>query len=240
MILVLLTLLMFTLSRTIALVVVDTTAYWVNLLRYILQGFVTNELAGTSYKIDLGLNLSNVVNLTSSPTKLIVFGPGDDPTSNDKAPQGATLLSLVAETGGGINPNGTLRDLKTLTECFIENDCLEDPVFANFLACSVLNPLPSRSPVCGDEFDAAREGVDVMDIANCFLQTGNESFGEIDPNGVPTNFTLGDFEEIGEDGQRDLTHCVTRAILPPESDAALDKIQQSLRICLELFWLYSI
>ena len=179
-------------------------AYWVNLFHYILQGFVTNELAGQTYHLDLGISLPNITDVVPNATSLVAFGEGVDPMSS-VAEQSANFLSLTSGIVG--NGTGSIGDLSNLVKCLVENECLVDPVGSNFVSCAVFKLI--GTPPCRDEFDAVSESIDLGEVAQCFLP----SFG----NG--TDAALDDLsdlfaEEMDDESNLDLVKCLLGTILP--------------------------
>lgn len=202
-------------------------AYWTNLFRYILQGLVTNELAGQTYHLDLGIQLPNITTPENNVTNAVVFGHGVDPASSS-ASQVASLLGLVALAGAGINPEATTSVLSDWISCNLENDCFEDPVASNFVSCNIFKVI--GSPPCKDTFDALTASIDPEEVTQCFLPanfTGEPLDSGEAAKGVPSDFTTDAFEDLPERDRMELVLCLLRALLP---DSALEAIQRIMDI----------
>jgi hypothetical protein len=228
---------------------------WVNLFHYILQGLVTNELAGNEYFIDVAglLSTSNVSGLAAQNVSLFAFGEG---ISESTMKQISDFASLAVQTGGGINPISNLTDL---INCTLTEGCFSDPEqspASAFVACYIFNGI-LRSPPCEDEFNAVASSVNVTEILLC-VNEGDinqesallpesrklwEAFHSKD-NGMQTELArelqlfkepsqLPDFvtnatasDEENDDGRLlGFVLCLMRALLPPD---ILDGLQEIL------------
>lgn len=162
----------------------------------------------------------NSTDIVQNATRTLVgFASGMDSTSS-MARQSANLLSLTSLSGGGINPRVDQSSLSSLVDCLTENDCLVEPLASNFVSCTVFKLI--GTPPCKDEFGSATEGLDVGEIAQCFLP-GNETTSENTTQIVPE-----DFEASDEDSQNDTLLCLLRAILPPGSEDAINSIVETI------------
>lgn len=193
-----------------------------------LQGFCTNELVGRVYQInlDLGLNTAamNGTSAFGNATSLVGFAPGVDSTTS-MARQSANLLSLTSESGGGINPFAEQGSLSSLVSCLTENECLQEPLASNIIQCTVFKLI--GTPPCKDEFDSATEGLDIGEMAKCFLpddETPAENATEI----VPDGFSLDIFEASDDDSQSNTLLCLLRSILPPGAEDAIKSILETI------------
>jgi hypothetical protein len=201
-------------------------AYWANLFHYVIQGLVTNELAGKNYI----LNLNKVTGGTSegaapNATSAYVFRAGTDLSPGSRAVQVSAFLDLAIQSGPGINSDSTLGTLvlQDLVQCMVANDCLVEPIASNFLSCCVVAfPPPfDKRPPCGDEFDAVTENLDLEAIGQCFapVTPDTESLSDGTGNfarGVPIGVTDQDIDDATSLERMELVKCLIRALLPPE------------------------
>jgi hypothetical protein len=206
-------------------------AYWANLFHYIIQGLTTNELAGNDYTLDiadvLGMDTLNTNNITNA----FLFEPGTDFSPSSPAMQTSAFISLAMKAGPGINELGEsgIDNLTNLIQCFVENDCLEEPVSANILSCIVGLPPPFPPAICKDEFDAAIGTV--VEVASCFNATDGGEFAfensenEFSARGVPQNFTTDILDNLTPAEKVQLVLCLMKVLLPPER---IDKITEIL------------
>jgi hypothetical protein len=136
---------------------------WVNLFRYMLQGFVTNELGGNEYFVNLTGILPGVVNATG----ILGFSGAASTVARH---QMASLVSMAA-TGGGVNVTSlgiSGRDLVDLVNCTLTNGCFTDEnqsFTAAFMACYIFNGI--RRPPCRGEFYTAIEGINTTEVLEC-------------------------------------------------------------------------
>lgn len=223
------------------------------MFHYILQGLVTNELAGNEYFIDIAgfLPASNATEFSLNDTSLFAFGDGITQTSMDQI---TGFASLAAQTGGGFNPFGNLTDLIncTLTEgCFADS---EQSLASAFISCYVFNGI-LRSPPCEAEFNTVASNVNFTEILRCIdggddnsdadlfpefrgLQDGSKFEQEWDPSEIDRDlqshqglsllpeFVTNATNSDEEDGERllDFALCLMRALLPPDISDALQNI----------------
>jgi hypothetical protein len=212
---------------------------WANLFHYILQGFVTNELAGNEYFVDVAglFSSANATNFSLGNTSLLAFGDGISQTSFDQI---SSFTSLAAQTGGGFNAVSNLTELLncTLTEgCFADS---EKSLASAFVACYIFNGI-LRSPPCESEFATVASNANFTQISQCLVEgiTISESsifpaFREIRDVDRKMQF----FQEEGilpefvsnattaEDDRRlhDFALCMMRSLLPPDVLDALEQI----------------
>ena len=136
-------------------------AYWANLFHYILQGLVTNELAGSDYHLDLGevlkdVNIDNLVALD-----------GGNATQKEQI---GSILGLVSELPGGDGTNPDSGNLPALIECTLASGCFADEsedLSAGFIDCYLFSGLLS-SPPCNDQFNAVMSTVNITRVLDCF------------------------------------------------------------------------
>eukprot|EP00547_Thalassionema_nitzschioides_P003041 CAMPEP_0194205690 /NCGR_PEP_ID=MMETSP0156-20130528/4909_1 /TAXON_ID=33649 /ORGANISM="Thalassionema nitzschioides, Strain L26-B" /LENGTH=1620 /DNA_ID=CAMNT_0038932039 /DNA_START=162 /DNA_END=5024 /DNA_ORIENTATION=+ len=193
-------------------------AYWVNLFHYMLQGFVTNEVANNSYQIDLSGIVNELGYNVANSTHIVAF---DGNIDSVVANQVSSFMSLVVNDDVvGVNEGG---DLDDLIRCTIDSECFTEdkPPATSFIQC-YMNPIFPKSP-CIDEFQAVLENVNVTAILQCLR--------DADPDNAPnelTNSTLGDLGKIiaEEDtrSQLETILCLMKALLPP------DKIDAIMRL----------
>ena len=208
-------------------------AYWANLFHYIIQGLTTNELAEKDYTLDIA-EVLGLDKTSSSLTNVFLFEPGTDFSPTGPAMQVSAFLNLAMEAGPGINnefglgEQAGIDNLTNLIDCFVENDCLQEPVSTSLLSCIVgLPPLIPAS--CKDEFDAAIGTV--VEVSSCFNATDPEGFAfETEENafsarGVPQEFTTGSLDILTSEAKVQLVLCLMNVLLPPEQ---IDKITEKL------------
>lgn len=206
-------------------------AYWGNLFHYILQGFVTNELAGKTYHIDFGVNVSNLIpDAPSNVTNIVLFEPGLDAVRGDREAEAASFLAMVGAAGNGTNPDSSLGDIRNVVKCFSANECMANPP---------LSVMTCISWSCSAEFEAALESFPFEDVLQCFAPgNGTDPGGNsTDPGDnstdpgtnetagwLPSDFTIESFEVQDENLQWETILCLIRAILPPEVIETIKKI----------------
>jgi hypothetical protein len=210
---------------------------WANLFHYILQGLVTNELAGNEYFIDVAglLSPSNTTDFNFNDTSLLAFGDGVSQTSMDQI---SNFTSLAAQTGGGFNPVSNLTDL---INCTLAEGCFGDPEkspASAFVTCYIFNGI-LRSPPCESEFTTVASNVNFTQIMQCIVEgdTKSESdfvpeFRELndgDRNLQSLQALLPDYvtnATTGEDDGRllDFALCMMRSLLPPDILDAMERI----------------
>lgn len=148
-------------------------AYWANLFHYILQGLVTNELAGSDYHLDVGKILGGATTVDNfafdggnqAINNIFAFDGGDQ----DLKEQLSSILALVAEAPEGTNPDSG--NLGPLIECTLASGCFEDEeetLSAGFINCYLFSGLRSDPP-CNAEFDALKLTANPTEIGKCFF-----------------------------------------------------------------------
>lgn len=188
---------------------------------------MTNELSGKNYTLIAPLTLEELASSSGNITNAMIFSPGTDVSPGSVASQSSAFYSLVENAGPGNNYNWTTSGIvavAALLDCMVENKCLVEPIFVNFMDCCVFRLF--GKPPCKGEFENALERVNVTEVAKCFdsdpssqaPSTGNSSAGSSVvslPRGFPDTFTLESFESMGEVEQAELVLCLLRALLPP-------------------------
>jgi ABC-type multidrug transport system ATPase subunit len=197
-------------------------AYWANLFHYILQGLVTNELAGKVYEINLDLSGILAGNSTSPASHLVLFEPGVDGISGDNSTTEAALfLAVVAAAGNGTNPFSSIGDIRSLIACFVANECMTHP------PVSTLRCIQGIRAPCRDEFQAAVSGLPLEEITKCFVPEfgDNATVGSPDViDGTPSDFSIEGFDTLNDGRQLELVLCLIRAFIPPDVEGFLQKI----------------
>ncbi len=195
-----------------------------NMFRYILQGLVTNELSGQSYKIDIGALIPPIENtatasggsrrylsqLFDDSDGKVIFMPGTIPEGDNAAAQGAALLGLVLHAGEGENNAESEDDFRNLLECMVENKCLVEPVPMNFIECNVVSNDSQVAPVCFEQFSAVIANLEDSErqVGECFIDVidHNEPFSM----DAPASLNL---DAYAEEEHRDIASCLTRKLL---------------------------
>jgi len=139
-------------------------AYWANLFHYILQGLVTNELAGSDYHLDIGKILEGV-----NFDQIFAFDGGNKTQSE----QLSSIFALISEIPDGTNPDSG--KLPALIDCTVNKGCFadqEETLSAGFIDCYLFSGLFS-SPPCNAEFNAVMETVDLVEVGKCFIPDGS-------------------------------------------------------------------
>jgi hypothetical protein len=130
-----------------------------------LQGFVTNELAGNEYFV----NLTGILPSVTDATGILGFSGA---VSSLARHQAASLLSM-ASLGGTVNVTNSGiggADLVNLVNCTLTNGCFtdEDQSFAGaFVECYIFKGI-IRQPPCRDEFSTATSGINTTEVLECF------------------------------------------------------------------------
>lgn len=161
-------------------------AYWANLFHYILQGLVTNELAGSDYHLDIGEILEGV-----NVDQLFYF----DADNKTQSQQLSSIFALVSEIPKGTNPDG--RKLPALIDCTLTKGCFadeEEKLSVAFIGCYLFSGL--RSPPCSKEFLAVIETVNMTEVGNCFKEPDQQLAAILSPVPPMEPFTV-PFGEIG-------------------------------------------
>lgn len=140
-------------------------AYWANLFHYILQGLVTNELAGSDYHLDVGEILGGM-----NVDQMFYF----DADNVTQSQQLSSILSLVSEIPHGTNPDSS--KLPSLIDCTLSNGCFSEEggkLSAGFMDCYLFGGLFSDPP-CSEEYKAVLESVDVVEVGKCFINSDEQ------------------------------------------------------------------
>ena len=143
-------------------------AYWANLFHYILQGLVTNEMAGSDYYLDVGRAVPGI-----NVSRIFAFdGLGSSPI---KADQLSNILELVSQVPSGTNFQTDETKLSQLMNCTLTNECFTNTtgvvdISSSFIGCYMFQGIFSKPP-CTAEFFALADSVDET-ITNCF---GNDN-----------------------------------------------------------------
>ena len=137
------------------------TSSWANLFHYILQGLITNEMAESTYHLDVEPILDGV-----NVSHLFAFDGGNK-TLDDRL---SSILGLVSKVEQGTNPVDT--SVRPLIECTLTNGCFtSDTGFvsmsAGFVGCFMFEGIFSAPP-CSEEFQAAAMTARESSIVQCF------------------------------------------------------------------------
>ncbi|KAL7543865.1 hypothetical protein ACHAXR_013237 [Thalassiosira sp. AJA248-18] len=135
-------------------------AYWMNLFHYILQGLVTNELAGSDYHLDLSKILEGV-----NVDQMFAFDGGNKTQSE----QLSSIFALVSEIPDGTNPDSG--KLPSFIDCTLKSGCFADEqetLSAGFIDCYLFSGLRSDPP-CLNEFQDLMATVNVTEVGKCIL-----------------------------------------------------------------------
>jgi hypothetical protein len=199
-------------------------AYWANLFHYIMQGFVTNQLAGTNYLLIPPRTINNTV---ANGSTAFLFESGTDLSNGSVAEQSTTFMNMALLAAPVANfenrsfdydwESSGIVNLGQWVDCMITNDCFVDPVAENFIRCNIID-FP-RGPVCSDEFEAARVAIDAVALFQCFDPISNSltPYNSTDiVEGVPDDFTIGGFRNTTKRKQLALVLCLMAELLPPE------------------------
>jgi hypothetical protein len=205
-----------------------TWSYWANMFHYIVQGLVTNELAGQENDVALP-PIGELIPARLNATRDVVFPLGWDVSSpSDVARQTATFFALAIEAGPGTNYDWNASGLASLVRCMVENECLTEPLEENFIRCNMVN-WPQRPP-CRSEFQNAVEVVNTTALASCvrplLSPTSNATLS--DAKSSHQLFDSLDAARLGDVARREqlqVVLCVLRVLLPA---GALDDFIRSL------------
>lgn len=218
-------------------------AYWANLFRYIVQGFVTNELAGSNYVLlpptptDDLLNMSSArLDLFTNASTAFVFEQGTNLEPGSVAQQASNFVLLATQAAPGQNYDWNSSGIGALTDlldCMVTNDCLVDPLLSNFISCCIFN-FP-RGPPCGEQFTTATETIDLPAMFQCFepltSSPMDEAFNESTTNaarGVPGDFNMEKFNNASELEQLSVILCLVGVLLPPTLVTDIQRILQGI------------
>jgi len=193
-----------------------TWAYWANLFHYIIQGLITNELAGKSY------TLLAPISESWRMLKARFFETGTDLLEGGDAAQSSAFMNLALEAGSGLN-EASLGDtglgaLALLVQCMVDNQCLAAPIALNFISGNIVT---LGKPPCKDEFEKATENAVPDVISRCFaIDDRNRTTVSDGPGsmamGVPESFTQQTANATADAETLDLVLCLMQALLPPK------------------------
>jgi hypothetical protein len=141
-------------------------AYWANVFRYILQGIVTNELAGKEYFVNISGLLPDLID--SNTTGVLGFVGSSTEASLKSREQIAGFMSLVESAGPGTNEEGG--NLLPLLNCTLSSGCFADQdqdLASSFIDCYIFAGI-FRSPPCEDEFNAVIQTINFTALLQCF------------------------------------------------------------------------
>lgn len=220
-------------------------AYWANLFHYIVQGFVTNELAGSNYVLVPPMPMEGMLNMSLAPLNLFmnastafVFAPGTNIDPGSVAQQASNFVLLATQAAPGQNlrydwNSSGIGALANLLECMVTNNCLVDPLLPNFITCCVFS-FP-RPPPCAEQFTLATETIDLGTMLQCFDHLTSspldEAFNETVRNsvrGVPGNFSMETFNSASELDQLSLILCLVGVLLPPVLVTDIQRMLQGI------------
>lgn len=213
------------------------------MFHYILQGLVTNELAGSDYHLDLGKVLGEV-----NVDNIFAFDSGNASESL----QLSSILSLVTESDGTNPESGKL---PSLIDCSLKSGCFadgEESLSNSFLGCYIFNGF-LKSPPCEDEFGGVMETVNWTEVVKCFedvdvvdevptrgLLSPISAMEPFENNPLPTNnrhlfipdgVTDEGISDLDDDSKLDLVLCLASAALPKDAtNKIMDTINDLLGI----------
>lgn len=137
-------------------------AYWANLFHYILQGLVTNELAGSDYHLNVSGILEGI-----NVDKMFAIDGGNE-TQKDQL---SSIMALVSKLPDGAGTNPDSSGLRALIECTMARGCFTDQeqsLSGGFIDCYLFSGLFSDPP-CDKEFNEVIKDVDIGAVMDCFL-----------------------------------------------------------------------
>ncbi|KAL9190425.1 hypothetical protein ACHAXT_007636 [Thalassiosira profunda] len=232
-------------------------AYWANLFHYILQGLVTNELAGSDYHLDIGKILGGEALQLAEGMERVAFDNlfvFDGGTATEKE-QLSSILELVTEAPEGTNPDSG--NLPALIECTVNSGCFADEgkdLSAGFVDCYLFSGLFSDPP-CSTQFGAVMETANVTALGKCFLPGDDieqhvksvlAPVPELEPSDVSLEATLPHISthrrllqfpgqtpdesipEQDKDNSLDLVLCLAGALLPQDAVNEITNIVNDL------------
>lgn len=203
----------------------STIFSWANLFRYILQGLVTNELAGNDYHLDVGAILDGV-----NVSQLIAFDGANTTQSHELSNILGLVSAIPAESFTSSHYPSRLY-LRPFIECTIANGCFADEersLSSSFTSCYLFSGILSRPP-CSNEFNAILEAVNVTEVASCFVDDEGVSLlldqRNVFPGQSPNNVLPENLNNLA------LVLCLAGVLLPDDAvQKVLDIIHDSLRI----------
>lgn len=204
------------------------TSSWANLFRYILQGLITNEMAGSEYHLDVGPILDGV-----NVSHLFAFDGGNKTLDYRLS----SILGLVSKVEQGTNPVDT--SLRPLIQCTLTHECFTNVVgmSAGFVRCYMFDGIFSAPP-CSEEFQAATMTAKESSIAQCFSDDDvvNETQARaLSMSSVhrklfwfPGKNSSNPLLDESEEDRESVVLCLARAILP------VDAVKKTTKIIREL------
>jgi len=206
-------------------------AYWTNLLHYIIQGFVTNELADNTYTLYLPDDI-----LPVNASTAVFFSDGTDVSANSVASQASAFADLALQAGPGSNYDWNSSGIVVvgrLVQCLVAYDCLVEPVASNFINCTIFRTpirFPPQDPVCQTEFRDALETVNVTELVKCLAPITDPNSTEADSD--PLNaISAQSFETRDTRQDLEMIFCLLRLLLP---DGLFDDIANAITELLKI------
>lgn len=192
------------------------------MIHYLIQGLTTNELANNSYSIFLPESI------LPSSSRLAVFFPEENATSvtSTNVPEQLTNFArLAVDASPGTNydwNNSGIVGIGRLVQCWVENDCLVEPLVDNLFNCTILwVTFPPREPVCREDLTFALNVTNVTEVIQCLepLREGDdgmEAAGLSLAEAVSPLDGITPEENEERDRQQDLQVilCLLRVLLP--------------------------
>jgi len=222
-------------------------AYWANLFHYILQGLVTNELAGNDYHLNISKVLEGV-----NVDQMFAFDGGN----KNQTEQLSSIFALVSEIPDGTNPDSG--KLPSLINCTLSKGCFadaEETLSAGFIDCYLFSGFRSDPP-CNEEFNAVMETVNMTEVTKCFLEDTTGMEGQLmkdilapvpqimEPFIMPLEESMTPWSvhrqlfpggtqdqsipEEEKDGSLDLVLCLAGALLPQDAKNEIMNIANDL------------
>lgn len=192
------------------------------MIHYLIQGLTTNELAKNTYSIFLPESI------LPSDSSLAVFFPEETAssiTSTNVPEQLTNFARLAADAGPGTNydwNNSGIVGIGRLVQCWVENDCLVEPIGDNLFNCTILwVTFPPRPPVCRDDLTFALEVTNVTEVVQC-LSPLRDNDDEMEAAGLSLAEAVSPLDGITqeENEERDKLQdlqvilCLLRVLLP--------------------------
>jgi hypothetical protein len=212
------------------------TSSWANLFHYILQGLITNEMAGSEYHLDVGPILDGV-----NVSHLFAFDGGNKTLDY----QLSSIRFLVSKVEQGTNPADT--SLRPLIECALTHECFTNDtgfvgMSAGFVGCYMFDGIFSAPP-CSEEFQAAAMTAKESSIAQCFsdYDVVNETQARaLSMSSVhrklfwfPGKNSSNPLPDESDEDRESVVLCLARAILP------VDAVKKTTKIIRELLGIVS-